>query len=93
MSDWTKLGTSYVSYGFAIRGRVWQDGEIWRHSVFVDGDGEVSKGEWPDRETAIQEGGSGMSRACFLRRFEKDSPVLPGEDDTEDDDYDGFDED
>ncbi len=86
MSDWTRLGGVYVCHGFGIRGAVFQDGEFWRHIVFVPGDGEISRGEWSSREDAINNANGGMSRACFLRRFDKDGPVLPDDNDDGDDD-------
>jgi hypothetical protein len=92
VSDWTRLGNAYVSYGFRIRATVYQDGEVWRHLVTIPGDGEISKGEWASREDAINNANGGMSRACFLRRFDKDGPVLPDGDDDDDDTDDDDDE-
>ncbi len=79
MSDWSKLGTRYVNYGRYITGVVWQDGEFWRNQVHVKGE-LVDRGEWLDRDVAIGNCGSAMSRACHFRRFEKDPPALAGGD-------------
>ncbi len=50
---------------------------------------ELDRGEWLDRESAIRNGNSAMSRLAFNRRFEKNAPSTPGgEDDDEDDDDD-----
>lgn len=91
MSDWSKVGTKYVNYGYRIRGLVWQEDELWRNRVYIDGD-VVDQGEWLDRETAIGNCGGAMSRACRIRRFEKDPPALAEDDEDEDEDDDDDDD-
>ncbi len=81
----------YECRGFRIRGVVYQDGELWRQSVFVTGEGELDRGEWLDRESAIRNANSAISRLIFNRRFKPDCPVAPGKyefDDDEDDEDD-----
>ena len=90
MSDWCKIGDNYCAYGHRIRAVVYRDGDLWRNHIWVEGEGELERGEWLDREAAIRNSNGGMSRLSFNRRFEKDPPSPPGncsdEDDDEDDD-------
>ncbi len=93
LSDWSKIGSVYVSYGHRVRGIVYQIGERWMQRVYViDQEGhedELDRGEWLDRESAIRNAGSAMSRLAFNRRFENNPPATPGcEDDDEEDDDD-----
>lgn len=89
MSDWSRVGTVYVCYGHRLRGCVFQEGELWRARAYVDGD-LLYQEEWLDRETAIQNCGGAMARACFARRFEKNCPTMPEPyvEDDEDDEVD-----
>jgi hypothetical protein len=86
-SDWSKLGSTYVCYGHRVRGVVYQVGELWMQRVYVDGE-ELDRGEWLDRESAIRNGSSAMSRLAFNRRFELNPPVTYGSDDDDDEDDD-----
>lgn len=91
-TDWhlVKDTNRYECRGFRIRAVVYQDGEFWRQSVFVTGEGELDRGEWLDRESAIRNANSAIGRLIFNRRFKPDCPVSPGgnNDDDEDDDDD-----
>ncbi len=78
----------YACLGHRVLGMVSQDGEFWRSAVSVDGR-VVDTAEWDGLSAALRNAKSAMSRACYLRRFEKDQPTMPdGEDSDEDDDDD-----
>ena len=79
----------YECQGTRIHGIVYQDGEVWRQSVFVKGEGEPDRGEWSDRETAIANANSAIKRMIWHRRFQTDCPSIPaGDNDEWDDDFD-----
>lgn len=86
MSDWTKIGDNYHNYGHRIRAIVYRDGDLWRNHVWIDSEGELDRGEWLDRESAIRNANGAMSRLCFNRRFDKDPPCIPGNPNEDDDD-------
>ncbi len=86
MTDWVRFGEKYCTYGHRIKAVVYRDGDFWRNHIWVEGEGELDRGEWLDREAAIRNANSGMSRLCFNRRFEKNPPALWGGNDDDDDD-------
>ena len=87
MSDWSKGSSGeYARSGYKISGIVIQDGEVWQSEVRVDGR-VIYLAEWDGRSDAIGNANGAMSRACWLRRFDKDPPLIPddGDDEEEDD--------
>jgi hypothetical protein len=87
MSDFCLENGVYACIGKRVVGYVGLDGEIWRTKVLVDGR-IVDQGEWDGLSTALRNTRTAMVRACWLRRFEKDAPVMPGGDEDEEDDDD-----
>ncbi len=93
MTEWSRLGDKFVCYGYRIKACVYRDGDLWRNHIWVDGEGELDRGEWTCREAAIRNSNGGMSRLCWNRRFEKDCPIIPGGNDEDDDENDDEDDD
>ncbi len=83
-SEWGRIGNKYVAYGHRIKAVVYMDGELWRNHIWVQDEGELERGEWICRETAIRNSNSGMERLCWHRRFDKDPPMVPVDDDDDD---------
>ncbi len=86
--DWTKIGANYVFYGYRIRAIVYRDHDVWSNHIWIEGEGEIERGEWSDREAAIRNSNTGMQRLIWIRKFEKDPPMadIDDEDDPDDDD-------
>lgn len=88
MSPWTRDSEGmYSRKGTDVLGLVSQQHETWVSRVYVRGY-VTDIGEWSCREDAFQNCGSAMRRACWLRRFEENAPVLPPDPKEDDDDDD-----
>lgn len=88
MSDWTRCEYGvYACIAHRVSGFVGLVDEIWKSRVTVDSS-LVDSGEWDGRDTAIRNAKGAMNRACWLRRFEKDPPMMPEEDSDDDDEDD-----
>lgn len=77
----------YSAVGHRLKALVELEGEIWVCVVYVDGHCRYSA-EWGSLKDAIGNAMGAMSRAGWLRRFEPDPPMVPEDDELEDEDED-----